>query len=101
MKSVYQTRSYPIFYNEDYADNKQEYLSQFEKVYNCFDSTEGNKNGDSSQTILRSSNGIERMRAKLIFESNFENGNLKEAYKISNTKYILLMNEDTNTKGFY
>ena len=37
----------------------------------------------------------------LVFDSSFESGNLKEAYRLSEHSYMLLMREDTNSKGFY
>ena len=37
----------------------------------------------------------------MTFDSSFESGNLKEAYRLSDKSYLLLMREDTNSKGFY
>jgi cytosolic carboxypeptidase protein 2/3 len=35
----------------------------------------------------------------LVFESRFESGNLDMAIKVSEKTYLLLMQNDTNTKG--
>ncbi len=35
----------------------------------------------------------------LLFESKFENGNLKKAIRVSRDEYNLILDEDHNTKG--
>lgn len=34
------------------------------------------------------------------FDSNFESGNLLYAYRVSNSEYDLILQNDTNTKGY-
>ena len=42
---------------------------------------------------------IPQMQNVLIFDSRFENGNLRKASKVNNIEYNLWLENDINTKG--
>jgi hypothetical protein len=84
-------RSYSFKYEGSMGANYQHMAAYFRKFHSNFKS--------KNTRIFKGMNPTIKAGSELIFDSNFESGNLDTVVKIGENEYDLFMRIDTNTRG--